>query len=319
MHLCFIHRCIFTIVNLKKVWYNPLIKYTAGESSMKKIFSVLLAFAIAFSLAIPGFAAKAVKFSMKAVSETDSEIVVSVNYDGGASFNCIDFEMTYNEKKLKVTEAYDGDGMEAFSRETKKEGGAVISAINKDSTPIKGSMATINPFKVTGGRDLFVVKFKKLSKDKVTADDIKIVFTNCADENKQNTVKPEVTNMLAAGSKQPATSASNAVTPTEKTSASQKDDKTTVVVSDPTSQKSETTVSSSEAETDVSQQTVTEKTGESEEDETLNVVSSETEKAQEKSSNTKKVIIIAAAAVCILFVAAAVCVYISKKSKKEEK
>ena len=286
---------------------------------MKKVFSVLLAFAVAFSLAIPGFAAKAVKFSLKAVSETDSEIVVSVNYEGGASFNCIDFEMTYNEKKLKVTEAYDGDGMDSFSRETKKEGGAVISAINKDTNPVKGSMATINPFKVVSGKDLFTVKFKKLAKDKVTTDDLKIVFTNCADENKQNTVKPEVTNMLASGGKQPATSASNAVTPTEKTSASQKNDKTTEVVSDPTSQKSETTVSASETETDVSGQTGTEENGESKEEVTHDNISSETEKTQKKSSNTKKVIIIAAAAVCILFVAAAVCVYLSKKSKKEEK
>ena len=286
---------------------------------MKKLLSVLLAVSMIFMLAIPCFAAKAAKFSVKKASETDSEIVVSVDYEGGSTFSCFDIEVTYNEKKLKVTEAYDGDGLDAFIRDAKKnEGAMVASVINKDNNPIKDSMAITASFKVVDGKDLLVVKFKKLSKDKITADDVKVVFTNCATQTEK--VQASVSNLIGGG-----TAASQAPVTTSKAAQPTKNPEASTAPTDKTEKNSDTAVSektddksseaSSEAKTDAAEKSeITEAESE------IAAESSQTETLSEteKPSNTKKIIAISAAAVCVLFVIAAVCIYISKKNKKEE-
>lgn len=280
---------------------------------MRKILSVLLAASIAFMLAIPCFAIKAAKFSVKTVSETDGEIVVSVDYEGGSTFSCFDIEMTYNEKKLKVTEAYDGDGLEAFIRDAKKnEGAMVASVINKDKNPIKDSMAITASFRVVDGKDLFVAKFKKLSKDKVTADDIDVKFTNCATQTEK--VQASVSNLIGGG-----TAASKAPVTTSKAVQPSKSPENSTAQTDKTENKSDTTVSektdvkSSEASSEIKTDPTSQEGSENAEQELVTEEIQPDETA--KTDNTKKIIVVAAAVVCVLFVIAAVCVYISKKKK----
>ena len=274
---------------------------------MKKLVSLFLTATMLFMLSIPTFAVKAAKFSLRAVSETDSEIVVSINYDGGSTFNCIDFEIVYNDKKLKATEAYDGDGLEAFIRDLKKQGGAGASAINKDGNPIKGSMAVTSMFKTVSGNDLFVLKFKKLTKDKVTADDVEVVFTNCASETEK--VQASITNQLsgngsnAASTSKPSESKSNAVTSaTKKPGESSKAD--TTAASEKGETKSTSNEQTSVGDTELNIQNTT------------GFVAEESENSVQKPERTKKTIGISAAIICFVLIVIAVAVYISKKKEK---
>lgn len=276
---------------------------------MKRLVSLLLATAMLFMLAIPSFAVKAAKFSMKPVSETDNEIVLSIDYEGGSTFNCIDFEINYNEKKLKPTEAYDGDGLEAFIRDLKKQGGAGASAINKDSKPIKGSMAVTSMFKVVNGKDLFVIKFKKLAKDKVSTDDVEIVFTNCASESEK--VKASVSNQLGggtAGSSTSVVSKPSASTKKEVVSSVNKPDENSKTETTATNENSETKTPAEE-QTSVNTERVTADTNHG-------VPDIEEKTVVQKPDNAKKTIGITAVALCIILVIVAVCVYISKKKAK---
>jgi len=286
---------------------------------MKKILALLLIVPMIFALAVPSFAAKTVKFSVRTVSETDSEIVISVDYESGTPFNCFDIEVTYNEKKLKVLEAYDGDGLDAFVRYAKKNEGAVsASTVNKDTNPIKDSMAITSAFKVIDGKDLFVAKFKKLSKDKITANDIKVVFTNCATETEK--IQASVVNTIGGGStdgkvtsaaaKPTADNKTEKTVSAEKTSAEDNKETTSVNDNKQESTSSELTSEQSETVTDVSADNKSETAEE--------ISDSVTEITAEKQNNTKKIIIISASAICLLFVIVAVCIFVSKKAKKEQ-
>ena len=282
---------------------------------VKKLVSLFLTAAMLFMLAVPSFAVKAAKFSLKKVSETDGEIVLSIDYEGGSTFNCIDFEVDYNDKKLKPVEAYDGDGLEAFIRELKKENGAGVSAINKESKPIKGSMAVTSMFKVVNGKDLFIIRFKKLAKEKVTSDDIDVIFTNCASENEK--IQASITNQLSGSSgnnnsavTKISSDKKNNATTADKSGSSTKSDATAAAKDD----KSQSNATDQNSDGTVQTVKVIDNSVRNEDKQEQN--ESQNTDILQKSDNAKKIVVIAAIVCCAVLVLIAVFVYLTKKKGK---
>lgn len=256
---------------------------------MKKTASVLLAFLMLFVMILSCAAANPAKFSVNIVSESDTELVVSLDYDGGSSFQNFDFELKYNADKLKAKEAYDGDGSAAFQMYAKKNGGNAISIVNKDINPIKGAFAVTVPFKVVQGKDMFIFSFQKLSKQSVTKGDISVNFTTCQLDDTD--VQVTVSLPFADGSS--GSTASGSSTTLQKSEVATAD--TELVTAD---------VSDSAAET-----------AEDTEGEALAAEDDET--AEENNNSAKKVIWVVAAAACMVIIITGVVVFLRKKNIEE--
>lgn len=262
---------------------------------MKKFISIFLAALTVFILAIPCFGASPVQFEVKLVSEDNGKAEISLDYAGGSSFCALDFEIKYNDKKLKCDSAVSGDGADAFAKYVQKSGGAILTPVmNATLNPIMGSMASTIPFKAVNGRDICIVTFKKLSKEKISADDITVTVTNCTTDD-GTVLKTSVTNTMGTVT----TAATAKPTRTKATSVtSAKDNKTSASAS-----KSETASS-----------TVTSLTESSANSETTET----TKPAEPQKNNTKKIVTVGAAALCMAFIIAAVCIYVVKKTKKQD-
>ena len=65
---------------------------------MKKIVSIIIAAVMAFCLCLPAFAAQSATFAVNVVSESDTRAIVSIDYEGGAAFNCLDFAFKKTER-----------------------------------------------------------------------------------------------------------------------------------------------------------------------------------------------------------------------------
>lgn len=155
---------------------------------MKKILCFISVCVMLMLSTVTSSAAAESKFKLRLVSENDSQAVISLDFAGGTSFSAIDFNVEVNTKKVKVTDIVDGKGMMNF----KMQAQAAVSQPN-----IKGDIAMVTAAMIPGyrnvdGEDLFVITLKKLTKDTITADDIKIVFTNCQDAAFSH-IKPVVT------------------------------------------------------------------------------------------------------------------------------
>ncbi|MCQ2484841.1 MAG: hypothetical protein MJ168_05855 [Clostridia bacterium] len=257
---------------------------------MKKTASVLLTFFMLFVMILPCAAANQAKFSVNIVSESDTELVVSLDYDGGSSFQNFDFELKYNADKLKAKEAYDGDGSAAFQMYAKKNGGNAISIVNKDINPIKGAFAVTVPFKVVQGKDMFIFSFQKLSKQSVTKGDISVAFTTCQlnDANVQVTVSLP----FADGSPNGTVSGSS--------SALQKSEAATA----------DTELVTADASDSIAQ---TEEDAESEE----LIAKNEESIAEDNSNPAKKIVWVVAAALCMVIIITGVIVFLRKKNIEE--
>lgn len=265
---------------------------------MKKTVSVFLTLLMLFALALPCFAENPAEFSINIISESDKELAVSVNYDGGSTFQNIDFELKYDYKKLKPTEAVDGDGLTEFIIYTKKNSGNAISMINKDVNPIKGVMATTVPFKVVQGKDLFVIKFQKLSKAKATDGDLSLKITNC--QLDYVNIKTTVSSPWTGGTTAKTTTTTQNSVATEKSNAAS------------TAQNSEVTQTPLSQLNDVSEQPEI-----SDEYELTDIQDTE-QKTADTKTNVKKAVWIPALVICILFVAVAAAVFINRKKENNK-
>lgn len=149
---------------------------------MKKIVSIIIAAVMAFCLCLPAFAAQSATFAVNVVSESDTRAIVSIDYEGGAAFNCLDFEVKLS-KRLSVEKCATGAGLRNFKIYADdlnaNLGDTVIMSFNKDSNPIKFTFASISGFKAVNGKDLLTLTLKKTSADKLKADDVKLTVTNC--------------------------------------------------------------------------------------------------------------------------------------------
>ena len=169
---------------------------------MKKFISVIIAAVMAFCMFIPALAADKAKFGVTLVSEDDSKAVVSVDYNGGSTFNCLDFEVKLSGR-LKVEKCENGAGLRNFKIyvDDLNTEDATLSSFNKDSNPIAFTFATTADFKAVNGKDLLVITLKKTTKDKLTADDVKLTVTNCGVSSASGGADPIGTSITQLGEK----------------------------------------------------------------------------------------------------------------------
>ena len=148
---------------------------------MKKIISIIIAAVMAFCLCLPAFAAQSATFAVNVVSEDSKSAVVSIDYEGGAAFNCLDFEVKLSSR-VSVEKATNGAGLRNFqiyAQDNFASNGVVISSFNKDINPMMFTYVSLVGFKAVNGKDLIVLTLKKSSSGKLTSDDIKLNVTNC--------------------------------------------------------------------------------------------------------------------------------------------
>lgn len=293
----------FAIVKINLVCYTNLELY--GGIIMKKLISLLSAVLIILTLSIPCFALSPAKFNITLVSEDNSTAVVSVDFAGGTAFSNFDFEMKVNEKKLKATSAVTSDNVDAFLKELQMNNNAGMAVMNPDT--LKATFASTSPYKNTKGKDLFVITFKKLSKEKITADDISVTFSCCGYKD-GTSLKVEVTNTIGSG-----TASSKTTTTTTTTT---KSDKTTAAVTKNGTTAATTSAANipSAASTEISDSSELITNGQIDPD-TITDIADETA-AEENNTNSRKIIAVACAAVFMVIIIVAVCLYVVKKTKK---
>ncbi|MBQ5591820.1 MAG: hypothetical protein IIU80_02640 [Clostridia bacterium] len=187
---------------------------------MKKFFALIVSVVLVIMTCVTASAESVANFNITLVSETDSEAVVTLDFNGGTGFSGLDFDMTVDSKRVKVTGAEKGAGFANFE----KQAGTAFALININADPIKATVLTLNAFRIVDGKELFKITLKKLTKDKLDSDDLVIDITNCVDAAQQP-IKVSLTTDLQGDKTEAPTSASSAVAPT---------DKTVVSVTDPT-------------------------------------------------------------------------------------
>jgi|GEM_PF-877125 len=275
---------------------------------MKKIVSIIIAAVMAFCLCLPAFAAQSATFAVNVVSESDTRAIVSIDYEGGAAFNNLDFEVTLSSK-VRVEKCANGAGLrnfkiyadDLFYKTYKAETDTVIMSFNKDVNPLKFSFASITGFKSVNGKDLLVITLKKTSSAKLTEKDVELKVEDCGISG---TTAKEVISVNAqviqiGGSSEVKTSAAagQAGTTVAKTSGTSKAGETT---------SSTTTTGSSELSAES----------------TTPVAESTSDKNGEnngtKTTDKKKIVIVGAAALIVLAIIVVGVVVIAKKYKKED-
>lgn len=269
---------------------------------MKKIISFVIAAVMAFCLCIPAFAAQSAIFAVNVVSEDNGKAVVSIDFEGGTAFNCLDFEIKLSSK-VSVEKSATGAGLRNFKIYAEdSEGGFVLTSFNKDINPMMFTFASLTGFKAVNGKDLIVITLKKSSADKLTADDVKLKVTNCGISGSEQTsviaVNAEVIQIGGTSSAKTSAAAGQAGTAVAKTSTTAKTGETTV--------QTETTTSSSEPGGEAAgaaEKTVSETTADN---------------SASKSTDKRKIIIVGAAALIVLAFIVVGVVAIAKKAKKED-
>ncbi len=260
---------------------------------MKRLLSLALSVVLVMLSVVIVSAAGTTKFNVNIVSETDTDAVISLDFEGGTGFCAMDTEITVNTKKLKVVSVKSGKGFENFKAQT----GMAMEAINDKVNPILASAILINPFRAVDGKDIFVVTLKKLSKDKITNNDFKVVITNCADSN-ASPIATSLTSGLAG----------SAVATTTTTSAASNQPST------PASQPSEGANSSDEQTMTNAVQPNT-STIDAEDGATAQAADGEEKKAEDAENNKLNPIVIVAIAVGAVAIAVVAAIIVTKKRK----
>lgn len=271
---------------------------------MKKFISIILAAATALCLFIPAFAAENSRFGVTVVSENDTKAVVSIDFNGGTAFNCLDFEVELSNR-VSVEKCAIGAGLRNFkiyAQDNYKDiNSTVLTSFNKDVNPMKFSYISLIRFKAVNGKDLLVITLKKDTADKLTSKDVKLTVINCGISGEQAAsavIIGTTVTQIGEKSNTPVTVPGQAGTTVAKTSSAAKTDATTAA----------TTVDSSK--TTVQTEITDEHSGQTPD------ANAETEK---KQPDRNKIIIVAALAISMIAVIAAGVIFIAKKYKKEDK
>lgn len=176
---------------------------------MKKFFALIISVVFVMLTCVTASAESVANFNITLVSETDTQAVITIDFDGGTGFSGLDFDMKVDSKKVKVTGAEKGAGFSNFE----KQAGTAFALININADPIKATALTLNSFRVVDGKDIFKITLKKLTKDKLDSDDVVIDITNCVD-SAQQPIKVSLTTDLQ-GDKNENPASSSAVAPTD--------------------------------------------------------------------------------------------------------
>ncbi len=151
---------------------------------MKKLISVFICAIMVLSLLpFTASAADEINFTLRLKSETDNEVVLALDYDGGTGFCALDADITYDRVRLELKSCEKGDGYVAFEKFLDDEGSSSIASINSKINPIKVSMANLLSFRSVGGKkSVITLKFAKVPGTKFAKNDVTVDFTNCQTE-----------------------------------------------------------------------------------------------------------------------------------------
>ena len=258
---------------------------------MKRIISIFVTAVIAMSLCVTVFAADSAKFAVNVVSENDTKATVTIDYEGGLSFNCLDFEVELSDR-VSVMNCDKGAGMRNFL--INHDTGA--SSLNADSNPIKFAFISLAAFKAENGKDLLTITLKKNSDDKLTSKDVKLTVTNCGVSGSDSSTVTDIkSTAIQIGNE------TGEVTAAAQGQAGTAANKTTAV----SSTTEVTTVKDGET-------TTAEESKSEGEDRELTPA---TEEAKKSTADKKKIVTIAALAAATLAVIVAAVVYIVHKTK----
>lgn len=268
---------------------------------MKKIVSIIIAAVMAFCLCLPAFAAQSATFAVNVVSESDTRAIVSIDYEGGAAFNSLDFEVALSNK-VSVEKVATGAGLRNFKIYAEdNENGVVLTSFNKDANPMKFAFISITSFKAVNGKDLLVLTLKKTSSTKLTEKDVNLKVTSCglsgASETEVIMIDTKVIQIGDSSTIKTSAAAGQAGTTIAKTSGTTKAGETTSAV---------TTVGSSELSEESATPVAESVSGKKDED------------TNTKTTDKKKIVIVGAAALIVLAIIVVAVVVIAKKYKKED-
>lgn len=158
---------------------------------MKKILSVVAT--VAFSVMVITSsvltvnAADKANFTLRLESQTSSSVTVSINYNGGAKFNAVDFVLKTKSNKLALTctEISKGTAYKSFSDYCDDNNANVFIQSNNKSGKIAFA-ATTYYRNISEDSDIVIAKYSKKSNATVKEGDITLSITNCAGISSSN-------------------------------------------------------------------------------------------------------------------------------------
>ena len=269
---------------------------------MKKFLSLIIALIMTASMAVVSFAANKANFSITSISETDKELVISVDYDGGSSFSCFDFELSVNTDKLEIVKSEEGKGVKSFNEYASSNGGSSFPMSNIVSKGLlKASFVSLVNYKNIKEKDIFIITIKKLKSGNVQKGDVTLKFTSCAimDSNGNVTeVTPVITSKISGTENTSSKAQSTATSADNSVGKTQNEDKSNTSVSE-----------NSQTVQEITQQSITQQQA----DDSIPQQTEETE--QNNNSTVKTVIIILASALALAIAVTAVVIIVKKKKK----
>ncbi|MBQ8227540.1 MAG: hypothetical protein IJZ88_00855 [Clostridia bacterium] len=155
---------------------------------MKKIISVVISLFMVLSL-IPftASAADEIDFTLRISSETDNELTLVLDYDGGTGFSALDIDVSYDRVRLELKSCEKGAGYVAFEKYLNDNDALSICSINQNQNPVKVSMANTIGFKaIDGKKSVITLTFAKVPGTKFAEEDVTLDFTNCQTASFEN-------------------------------------------------------------------------------------------------------------------------------------
>ncbi len=273
---------------------------------MKKIISVFICAIMVLSLLpFTASAADEIDFTLRIKSETDNEVVLTLDYDGGTGFCALDIDISYDRVRLERKNCEKGDGYVAFEKYLSENDALSMCSINPGGNPMKVSMAnTIGFKKIDGKKSVITLRFAKVPGTKFAKEDVTFDFTNCQTEAFTN-IKVNLDYDL----KQP-------VSVVDKTDSTDKTEGSTEYPQQPSQDnvEGEDSEIGDTPEADNGQDVIGQdvETPKNEEDGV-----GDTATTGEKSDKTKTIVIIVAVSVVVLGAGAVVIVKVKGKNKKD--
>lgn len=148
---------------------------------MKKIISVAIAVLMVLSiLPFTVSAADEIDFTLRIAEETDSELTLVLDYDGGTGFSALDVDISYDRIRLELKSCEKGPGFLAFEKYLNENNALSICSINNNENPARVSMANTIGFKaINGNKSVVKLNFAKVPGTKFAEEDVTLDFTNC--------------------------------------------------------------------------------------------------------------------------------------------